>query len=130
MRVISQLKDVDINYETSNFIIVDNATMLDILETKNTKELIFGSDINESDKDGYLIVAITQNNTKFVMAGYPTIEKAREALSGLSACYRLYLITDHKDNMVVTDGINYTLDKPFKKIDIKELDATVYYFPE
>lgn len=111
MRVISQWKDIDIDYESSSFLIKENDTMRNI-------------------KDDYMIVGITKTDDRFALATYSTLEKAKKALTAMSNNYIRYLITDTNNLMSITDGLNYELDKSFKKIEIKEIKATVYQFPE
>ena len=89
MRVISQWKDVDLDYETSSFMIADNATMQDIEEAPD--EVTPGGDISENS-DGYIIVAVTNVGNRFAMACYSTIEKAQKALTDMSSNYIRYLI--------------------------------------
>lgn len=127
MRVISQWKDVDLDYETSSFMIADNATMQDIEEAPD--EVTPGGDISEKS-DGYIIVAVTNVGNRFVMACYSTIEKAQKALTDMSSNYIRYLITDSNSYMTMTDALDCELDKPFNKLEIKEMKATVYQFPE
>lgn len=127
MRVISQWKDVDLDYESSSFLITDNATMQDIEEAPD--EVIPGGDISEN-VDGYIIVAVTNVGNRFVMACYSTIEKAQKALTDMSSNYIRYLITDSNSYMTMTDALDCELDKPFNKLEIKEMKATVYQFPE
>lgn len=127
MRVISQWKDVDLDYESSSFLITDNATMQDIEEAPD--EVIPGGDISEN-VDGYIIVAVTNVGNCFVMACYSTIEKAQKALTDMSSNYIRYLITDSNSYMTMTDALDCELDKPFNKLEIKEMKATVYQFPE
>ncbi len=127
MRVISQWKDVDLDYETSSFMIADNATMQDIEEAPD--EVTPGGDISENS-DGYIIVAVTNVGNRFAMACYSTIEKAQKALTDMSSNYIRYLITDSNSYMTMTDALDCELDKPFNKLEIKEMKATVYQFPE
>ncbi len=102
MRIISQRKAIDIDYETSSFMITD-----------------------ECD-----IIAITNVSDRFRMAHYSTIEKARKALTAMSNNYIRYLITDTDGHMYMTDALDCEIDKPFNKIEVKEMKATVYKFPE
>ena len=127
MRVISQWKDVDLDYETSSFMIADNATMQDIEEAPD--EVTPGGDISENS-DGYIIVAVTNVGNRFAMACYSTIKKAQKALTDMSSNYIRYLITDSNSYMTMTDALDCELDKPFNKLEIKEMKATVYQFPE
>lgn len=119
MRVISQWKDVDIDYETSSFIIADSTTEQDDIEE---------SVLENSAK--YLILGIAQTGHRFAMAAYSTIEKAQKALTDMSNNYIRYLITDTNSYMTMTDALDCELDKPFNKLEIKEMKATVYQFPE
>lgn len=128
MRVISQWKDIDLDYESSSFLITDNATMQDIEEAPD--ETIPGGDLSEKDKDGYIIIGITQTGHRFAMAAYSTIEKAQKVLTDMSSNYIRYLITDTNSYMTMTDALDCELDKPFNKLEIKEMKATVYQFPE
>jgi hypothetical protein len=64
------------------------------------------------------------------MACYSTIEKAQKALTDMSSNYIRYLITDSNSYMTMTDALDCELDKPFNKLEIKEMKATVYQFPE
>lgn len=127
MRVISQWKDVDLDYESSSFLITDNATMQDIEEAPD--EVTPGGDISENS-DGYIIIAVTNVGNRFAMARYSTIEKAQKALTDMSSNYIRYLITDSNSYMTMTDALDCELDKPFNKLEIKEMKATVYQFPE
>lgn len=128
MRVISQWKDIDLDYESSSFLITDNATMQDIEEAPD--EVIPGGDLSEKDKDGYIIIGITQTGHRFALAGYSTLKKAQKALTDMSSNYIRYLITDSNSYMTMTDALDCELDKPFNKLEIKEMKATVYQFPE
>ena len=119
MRVISQWKDIDIDYETSSFIIADSTTEQDDIEE---------SVLENSAK--YLILGITQTGHRFAMAAYSTIEKTQKALTDMSNNYIRYLITDTNSYMTMTDALDCELDKPFNKLEIKEMKATVYQFPE
>lgn len=103
MRIISQDETVDIDYESSSFF------------------------IRTYDDD----VAIWAHNDKsdFVMAIYSDLEKAKKILKEMSYNYTRYLIVDNNDYMTMTDTLECELDKPFNKIEIKELKATVYQFP-
>lgn len=111
MRVLSQWSDVDIDYESSAFII-----------NKMDKE-------KEEDEESYAILAYTAVK-QFHMATYRNLEKAKKALHLMSSTYTRYLVTDHNDHMTMTDAIDYDLDKPFNKITISEMKATAFQFPE
>lgn len=127
MRVISQWKDVDLDYETSSFMIEDSTTMLGI---ENTPDKVTpGEDMSENS-NGYIIVAVTNVGNRFAMAYYSTIEKAQKALTDMSSNYVRYLITDSNSYMTMTDALDCELDKPFNKLEIKEMKATVYQFPK
>lgn len=120
MRVISQWKDVDLDYETSSFVITDNMITQDIKEMPDTSD----------DSGGYTIMAITNVGNRFPMACYSTVKKAEKALTDMSSNYVRYLITDSNSYMTMTDALDCELDKPFNKLEIKEMKATVYQFPE
>lgn len=110
MRVISQWKDIDTDYESSTFLIVederDNGTQYDVVCIPQ------GPDVE-----------------RLVMATYSNSDKARTALKGMSNNYVRYLVTDVDNHMTMTDAIDCELDTPFSKIEIKEMRATVYQFP-
>jgi len=127
MRVISQWKDIDIDYETSSFMIEDNATMQGI---ENASEKVMPEEDIPENSNGYIIVAVTNVGNRFAMAYYSTIEKAQKALTDMSSNYVRYLITDSNSYMTMTDALDCELDKPFNKLEIKEMKATVYQFPE
>ncbi len=109
MRVISQDKDVDIDYESSSFSIKD-----------------FGT-------EGAEIIAYN-NGLNFMMALYSDIEKAKKAFIEMSNIFSRYFINiesgDYKGCSMVSDKINYVPDKEFERIEIKELHNLVYIFPE
>lgn len=111
MRVLSQWLDVDIDYESSAFLI-----------DKFEKE-------EEDEKENYAIIAFNHDH-QFCMATYTDIEKAKKALQLMSSTYTRYLVTDHStNNMTMTDSIECELDSPFNRITIEELKATAYQFP-
>lgn len=109
MRVLSQWMDIDLDYESSVFM---------ISEVEKEKE----------DDDGYAIFAFNQDH-QFYMASYSDVEKAKQALQLMSSTYTRYLITNHDNYMTMTDALECELDKPFNKIDIKEMKATSFQFP-
>jgi hypothetical protein len=127
MRVISQWKDVDLDYETSSFMIEDNITMQGI---ENASEKVIPEEDIPENSNGYIIVAVTNVGNRFAMAYYSNIEKAQKALTDMSSNYVRYLITDSNSYMTMTDALDCELDKPFNKLEIKEMKATVYQFPE
>ena len=110
MRVLSQWLDVDIDYESSAFLI-DNIEKEDKVE-----------------KEDYVIIAFNGNH-QFCMAGYSDIEKAKKALQLMSSTYTRYLVTDKGENMIMTDAIECQLDTKFNKIKIEEFKATAFRFP-
>ncbi len=111
MRVISQWSDVDVDYESSTFMIIE-------------KEF----------KDGikrHTIIAIPHGtDLQLVMAGYSDLHMAQIALKEMSSNYVRYLVTDTSNTMTMTDALDCELDKPFNRIEIQEMKATVYRFPE
>ena len=111
MRVLSQWSDVDIDYETSSFLI----------------DKVKGEE--ENAEENYVIVAFNHER-QFCMAIYSDIEKAKKALQLMSSTYTRYLVTDTKGVMTMTDALVCDLDKPFSKITIQEMKATAYQFPE
>lgn len=111
MRVLSQWSDVDLDYESSSFLI------------DRVKEE------EENEEENYMVVAFNHDR-HFCMAIYSDIEKAKKALQLMSSTYTRYLVTDHNGVMTMTDALACDLDKPFNKITIQEMKATAYQFPE
>lgn len=106
MRVISQIQDIDIEYEGSNFNIEDD-----------------GSDF---------VVKAYNNGMFFEMGRYSSNEAARNALIGMSNMNsRCLLYTGINTAMVEHDTFdNLIVDKKFENIEIKPLNNLVYFFPE
>ena len=110
MRVVSQNKSIDLDYNSHTFYI---------------------KDVEKKDEVFYSVLAYKDNPNNFAVMGfYSTEEKAQKALLGMSSKYKLYLITDNNGFMTMTDAIVCELDKPFNKITIEEKEGTVYYFPQ
>jgi hypothetical protein len=136
MRVISQDKDIDIDYESCTFIVSED---YDNDEDDDYDDEDYDDEDDEDDDsiqnylnalNVYFIIAITKDGHRFIMAKYSTKEKAKDALIGMSNNYTKYLITDNNGYMTMTDGIDCEMDKPFNRFEIKELKATSYIFPE
>ena len=43
--------------------------------------------------------------------------------------YTKYIVIDSHNNMFITNGLDYELDRAFKRIEVKELKATAFKFP-
>lgn len=103
MRVVSQLKFADVDYESNSFIIAQN-------------------------EDRYAILCVTNSN--ILMGEYSTKEKAQKAFIGMSSSYKKCLITTQDNYMQVTDRIVAENDKPFERIEIGTVETPVYYMPQ
>lgn len=110
MRVIAQDSSIDIDYETYSFII-------DSLNSNNEKYYTIKAFRNGED-------------TVITLALYKDLNNAKKALLGMSQNYTRYLITDNDNLMTMTDAIDCELDRQFNKIEIQEIKATAYKFPE
>lgn len=100
MRVISQNRLYDIDYESYSFCI----------------------------KRGNIIYAFN-NNVEYKLAEYSTKEKAEKVLLNLSKIYKNYFVTDG-EYMRLTDDVICEIDKPFKQISVTEKETKVYYLPK
>lgn len=105
MRVISQDRMIDLNYDLTTFCITNY---------ENNEFVIY------ADIDG----------RKYVMGEYYDKQEAIDALEGMSNNYIRFIVTDKNDIDTVTDEIFYNVDKPFEHIDIHTLNASVYKFPQ
>ena len=105
MRVISQDRMIDLNYDLATFYITS-----------------YGEDqfVIYADIDG----------RKSVMGEYYDKQEAIDALEGMSNNYIRFIVTDKNNADIVTDEIFYNVDKPFEHIDIRTLNASVYKFPQ
>ena len=107
MRVISQNNTVDIDYDSSCF----------WLEEVTDK------------KENYYRVTAKNNNQKFCMGIYHSIDLAKLALVNMSAQYTRYMISHNNNTSVITDCLVYDLDKTFERFELREIHATSYHFP-
>lgn len=108
MRVISQIGHIDVDYESNSFRVrskVENGDVLYAIETKYEKE------------------------HPEELAEYSTKEKALKAFAMMHENYTKYIVIDSHNNMFITNGLDYELDRAFKRIEVKELKATAFKFP-
>lgn len=105
MRVISQDRMIDLNYDLAAFYISDYG---------NDEFIIY------ADIDG----------RNYIMGEYYNKQEAIDALEGMSNNYIRFIVTDKNNTDIVTDEIFYSMDKPFEHIDVRTLNASVYKFPQ
>lgn len=108
MRVISQIGHIDVDYENNSFRVknkVENGGIFYTIETRYE---------GEHPEE---------------LAKYSTKEKALKAFAMMHENYTKYIVIDSHNNMFITNGLDYELDRAFKRIDIKELKATAFKFP-
>lgn len=114
MRVISQNRDIDIDYSDTQFYIGEDQI------NKTTFYKIFA----KSHKFTH----------SYCMATYTNKDEAENALIGLSSTYSrsiMWIIKDKKGVLIECDTLDeIEKDKPFEIEGIQEIQNTVYYFPQ
>ena len=112
MRVISQKREIDIDYNNSIF---------------------FVEKVGVNEDRGYKITC-QRGSVVYEMGRYTTHDRAIEILGELSKTNAQRLLIKESINsnqMILSDGITANIDKPFNSIEVTVLpDTMIYYFPE
>lgn len=111
MRVLSQGYDIDVDYESSSFYIEEYEGF-------------------EDEDSTFTVYCVTDNGkSNFIMANYKNKTNATNAIYEMAKSFRKYIIEEVNSD-TITEMIDYDLDKPFNKINIKTLENNLYIFPQ